>query len=132
MSLAVVDDVRTFRPAASRLSANVASRREEHFSVLIDAARAKVEKARTQECLRPRGQLSQSTSVCEYELFESHEWLTDDLGARAIGSSEKTFLLIDSDRFEVGLFCLLAFHAQQLEELGHRGLFKKDGFVERL
>jgi hypothetical protein len=61
----------------------------------------------------PPDQLAQSISVGEDEFLERHERLTDDLGSRAIGSSEKTFLLIDSDRFEVGLFCLVAFHAQQ-------------------
>jgi hypothetical protein len=44
--------------------------------------------------LRPRCQLTQSTSVCECDLRKSHEWLTDDLDARTIGSNEKTFLLI--------------------------------------
>jgi len=44
-------------------------------------------------------QLSQNTSICEYELFKRQEWLTDALASSAIGSSEKTFLFIDSERF---------------------------------
>lgn len=64
--------------------------------------------------LRPPGQLVQSTSVCEDEFLKSRERLTDDLCACTIGSSEKTFPLIDSDCFEVSLFCLIAIHAQQL------------------
>ena len=82
--------------------------------------------------LCPRFQLAQGASICEDELIESHEWLTDDLNACTIGSSQKTFLLIDPDCFEVRLFRSIAFHTQQLEKLRYRHLFEVDGLVERL
>jgi hypothetical protein len=55
-------------------------------------------------------QLAQCASVCEDELLESHEWLTDDLSACAIGSSQKTFLLIDPDCFKVRPLRFITFH----------------------
>jgi len=77
-------------------------------------------------------ELTQGTFICSYEPFESHEWLTDDLSAYAVGSSQKSFLLIYSDCFEVSLFCLIALHTQQLKELRYCCLFEENWFVKRL
>jgi hypothetical protein len=49
--------------------------------------------------LRKRLLPVQGVSICEDEFLESHKWLTDDLRACTIGSSQKAFLLIDPNLF---------------------------------
>lgn len=82
--------------------------------------------------LRPRGRLVQNADVCEDEFLKSRERLTNNFSACIVGSSQKTFLLIDPDCFEVNRLCFVAFNAQQLQELGYRDLFESDRFVESL
>jgi hypothetical protein len=53
----------------------------------IDTARTNIDKEPGCAIVVPAFELAQSAFICEDELLERHEWLTDDLGACVIGSS---------------------------------------------